>query len=104
MFGTDSSFNETAGDFNILTTVYKEVKKHCPTIGVSLNFIEIGYNEQDQSELVIDLLDFSCKLAISPSLTILASKDTSIGSYDLQGFTTVAVRSVKELESVLNVV
>jgi hypothetical protein len=65
LFGTDSSYNETNVENNILTTVYKEVKKHIPNMGVSLNFIEIGYNEQDQSEHVIDLLDFSCILNFS---------------------------------------
>ena len=91
MFGTDSSYNETSYSANLLSNVYKEVKKHLPNLGVSLNFIEISYNEDDQSENVIDLLDFS------------ALKESYTNSYDFYGFTTVVVRSVSELEAVLNI-
>jgi hypothetical protein len=59
MFGTDSTYNETNDSLNVLSTVYKEVKRHLPSLGISLNFVELTYNDEDQIENVVDLLDFS---------------------------------------------
>lgn len=37
------------------------MKKQMPNLGISLNLVEISYNEVDHSENVVDLLDMSCK-------------------------------------------
>lgn len=57
MFGTDSSFNETRTGFNVLNSVYSEIKKDAGHLGVGINVIEIRYDNQSNSEITKDLLD-----------------------------------------------
>lgn len=57
MFGTDSLYNETRTGFNALNAVFNEVKRHTGNLGVSLNVLEIRYDEERNSEVVEDLLD-----------------------------------------------
>ncbi len=61
LFGSDSIYNETRIDFNMLTRVYSEMKKQMPGLNISLSVIEVAYNEDQKSENIIDLLDVSCK-------------------------------------------
>ena len=57
MFGTDSSFNETRTGFNVLNSVYNEVKKNAGHLGIGINAIEIKYDDERDSEIIKDLLD-----------------------------------------------
>ena len=68
------------------------MKKLNPTFGVSLNFMEIWYSEDDKSENITDLLECSN-----------AREAFSIGT-DFLGLTNVAIRSQAELEDVFKLV
>jgi len=91
LFGPRSAWDDSNSSPNILSAVYMEVVKHIIPIGVSLNLIEISYNE-DGSEVITDLLDFT-----------EGTKDTTSHSLDFQGFTNVVIRSVKELHNLVAV-
>jgi len=91
LFGSDSIYNETRIDFNVLTRVYSEMKKQMPGLNISLSVIEVAYDEEQKSENIIDLLDVS-----NPQ------EDYGV-SLDFSNYTNVAIRSQHELEKVLRV-
>jgi len=61
LFGPDSASGDSQSSPNVLSAIYLEIVKHITPIGVSLNLIEISYNEEDNSEIITDLLDLSGK-------------------------------------------
>ena len=74
-------------------TIYNELKNHSGArFGISVNFLEIWYNDEDKSENITDLLECS------------NVKEAFNTNTDFVGLTNVAIRSIGELEGIINIV
>ena len=73
--------------------IYNELKNNSgASFGVSVNFLEIWYNDEDKSENITDLLECS------------NAREAYSTNTDFLGLTNVAIRSSSELAGIINIV